>query len=79
MTDLKGRVTSLEITVEKLSQKVDDFITESRRTADRQDARMEKLEQSMDNTIHQIHNLVIAAIIGIVAITASVIAFVATR
>lgn len=79
MTDLKGRVSSLEITVEKLSQKIDDFIAESRMAREEKKEELRLLNQRMDNTINQIHNLVIAAIIGIGAITASVIAFVATR
>ena len=36
---LEGRVTTLEITVEKLSQKIDDAITESR--ADRAEMKKE--------------------------------------
>ena len=79
MRDLKGCVSTLEITVEKLSQKVDDYIAESRANAVRQEARMEKLENRMDSTLKHIQNLTIAAIVGIGAITAAVIAFVATR
>ena len=71
MRDLKGCVSTLEITVEKLSQKVDDYV--------RQELRMEKLENRMDSTLKHIQNLTIAAIVGIGAITAAVIAFVATR
>ena len=40
---------------------------------------MEKLENRMDSTLKHIQNLTIAAIVGIGAITAAVIAFVATR
>jgi len=79
MRDLKGRVSTLEVTVEKLSQKVDDFITESRANFARQDARMQKLDERMDNTLKHIQNLVTASMIGIGAIAAAVIAFIATR
>ena len=78
MSDLKRR-TSILVTVEKLSQKVDDFIAESRANAARQESRMQKLEDRMDSTLKHIQNLTIAAIVGIGAITAAVIAFVATR
>ena len=79
MRNLKDRVSTLEITVEKLSQKVDDFIAESRANFSRQDARMEKLDERMDNTLKHIQNLVTAAMVGIGAIATAVIAFVATR
>ena len=86
MRNLKDRVSSLEITVEKLSvkfdalsNKIDNFIEESRRTADRQDARMQKLDERMDTTLKHIQNLVTAAMVGIGAIATAVIAFVATR
>lgn len=42
------RINALDRRVDLLSQKVDDFIAESRRNADRQDARMQQLEQRMD-------------------------------
>ena len=86
MRHLKDRVSTLEITVEKLSvkfdalsDKIDDFIAESRTNAARQDARMEKLDERMDNTLKHIQNLVTAAMVGIGAIATAVIAFVATR
>ena len=76
MTDVERmheeRINALDTRVEVLSQKVDDFIEESRRTAARQDARMEKLDERlekinerMDSNIHQMRNMTIASMVGI--------------
>lgn len=73
------RINALDKRVEVLSQKVDDFITESRRTADRQDARMQQLEQRWDNTLKHIQNLTTVSIVGIATIAIATIAFVVTR
>lgn len=55
---LEGRVSSIEVTVEKLSQKVDDFIAESRRNADRQDADMREMRTEMQNLSNKIDSTV---------------------
>ncbi len=76
---LDRRVDVLSVKVDALSSKIDNFITESRRTADRQDARMQQLEQRWDNTLKHIQNLTIVSIVGIVTIAIATIAFVVTR
>lgn len=92
---LEGRVSSIEITVEKLSQKVDDYIAESRaaRAETKEElkemhADMKLLNQRMDDTIGQIRNLTIAAmvgvgigagVLGVGAIAAAVISFVISK
>ena len=72
------RLNALDNRVDVLSQKIDDFITESRRTADRQDARMEKLDEKLDklntridSNIHQMRNMTIASMVGIGAMAVS--------
>ena len=72
MDKVEGRVSTLEVTVEKLSQKVDDFIAESRvaRAEMKEElkemrADMKALNQRMDDTIGQIRNLTIASMVGI--------------
>ena len=81
------RITALDRRVDVLSQKIDDYIAESRRNADRQDARMAQLEnrmdatnqrmdamnQRIDNTIASIHNLTVASMAGIEAIAVAII------
>ena len=84
---VEGRVSTLEVTVEKLSQKVDDYIAESRAAraktdeelkemrADMKEMRsdMKNLNQRIDNTLTSIHNLTIAAMAGIGAIAVAVV------
>ena len=90
---LETRVSSIEVTVEKLSQKVDDYIAESRAARAKTDEElkemrsdMKALNQRMDDTIGQIRNLTIAAMVGIGAgvlgvgaIAAAVISFVLSK
>jgi len=90
---LEGRVSSIEITVEKLSQKVDDFIAESRAARAKTDeelkemrAEMKTLNQRMDSTLKNIQNLTVAAMVGIGAailgiggISIAVISFVISK
>ncbi len=45
---LEGRCTSLELAVEKVSQKVDLFVEESRAARERQDAEMREFRQKHD-------------------------------
>ena len=82
MTDLERRheerINALDTRVEVLSQKIDDYIAESRANSARQDARMEKLDEKlaklnerMDSNIHQIRNMTIASMVGIGAMAIS--------
>ena len=76
--NLEGRCTSLEIAVEKVSQKVDLFIEESRESRNRQDAGMREIRQSIDGMGKHVRNLTMTAMGGIIAagvgITAIVVA-----
>ena len=82
MTDVERmheeRINALDTRVEVLSQKVDDFIAESRANAARQEARMEKLDERLeklnariDSNIHQMRNMTIASMVGIGAMAIS--------
>lgn len=82
MTDVERmheeRINALDTRVEVLSQKVDDFIAESRANAARQEARMEKLDERLeklnariDSNIHQMRNMTIASMVGIGAMVLS--------
>ncbi len=83
---LEGRVSSIEITVEKLSQKVDDFIAESR--ADRaetkqrlaaMETRMDAMNQRIDDSIASFRNLTLGALFGIGGMSIAVIVAVAFK
>ena len=65
--NLEGRCTSLEIAVEKVSQKVDLFIEESRESRNRQDADMREIRQSIDGMGKHVRNLTMTAMGGIIA------------
>ena len=87
------RINALDRRVDVLSQKVDDFIAESRAARAKTDEElkemrsdMKALNQRMDDTIGQIRNLTIAAMVGIGAgvlgvgaIAAAVISFVLSK
>jgi len=87
------RLNSLDRRVDVLSQKIDDFIAESRAARAKTDeelkemrADMKTLNQRMDDTIGQIRNLTMAAMVGIGAgvlgvgaIAAAVISFVLSK
>jgi len=89
------RLNSLDRRVDVLSQKIDDFIAESRAARAKTDeelkemrADMKTLNQRMDDTIGQIRNLTIAAmvgvgigagVLGVGAIAAAVISFVISK
>ena len=81
---LETRMTSLEVTVEKLSQKVDDFITESREAhkrhdddmrefREKHDADMREIRQSISDMGKHSRNVTIAVIIGIAAMVIAVL------
>jgi len=83
---LEGRVSSIEITVEKLSQKVDDFIAESRaaRAETKEElkemrADMKILNQRMDDSIASFRTLTLAALFGIGGMSIAVIVAVALK
>ncbi len=65
--NLEGRCTSLEIAVEKVSQKVDLFIEESRESRNRQDADMREIRRSIDGMGKHVRNLTMTAMGGIIA------------
>lgn len=81
------RINALDNRVDVLSQKVDDFIAESRAARAKTDEelkemradmrtmnqRMDAMNQRMDNTLASIHNLTMAAMAGIGAIAVAVI------
>ena len=75
---LEGRCTSLEIAVEKVSQKVDLFVEESRAARARQDAEMREfrerhdadmreIRQNIDGMGKHVRNLTMTAMGGIIA------------
>ena len=64
---LEGRCTSLEIAVEKVSQKVDLFVEESRAARERNDADMREIRQNIDGMGKHVRNLTMTAMGGIVA------------
>lgn len=77
---LETRVTSLEVTVEKLSQKVDDFIDESRAAHKRHDDDIRELREDMRNLRTDLNNLGnyfrttnITVIVGIAAMIIAVL------
>ena len=81
---LETRMTSLEVTVEKLSQRVDDFITESREAhkrhdddmrefREKHDADMREIRQSISDMGKHSRNVTIAVIIGIAAMVIAVL------
>lgn len=81
---LETRVTSLEVTVEKLSQKVDDFIDESRAAHKRhdddirelrqkQDTDMKEIRQSIEGMSTHVRNMSVVTIIGIAAMVIAVL------
>ena len=77
---------TLEAKIDALVQEVRDFKTEMRlrdtqRAADiqRHDAEIRELRQDIKSALRHVQNLTTAAIVGIGALTASVIYFVATR
>ena len=68
----EDRINSLDRRVDVLSQKIDDYIAESRAARAKADeemkemrADMRNLNQRMDDTIGQIRNLTVAAMVGI--------------
>ncbi len=74
------RINALDTRVEVLSQKVDDYIAEGREMRKKQNeemkefrADMKTLNQSMDNALHQIHNMTIATSLGVGAVAAAII------
>lgn len=83
---IEGRVSTLEITIEKLSQKIDDYIAESR--AARAEAKeemkemraniaatnqkLDALSAKIDTRINQMNNLTIASMVGIGAMVVGV-------
>jgi len=77
---LETRVTSLEVTVEKLSQKVDDFIDESRAAHKRHDDDIREMREDMRNLRTDLNNLGnyfrttnITVIVGIAAMIIAVL------
>ncbi len=75
---IEGRVSTLEITVEKLSQKIDDYIAESRAARAKNDEELKEmradikaLNQRMDNNMNQMRNMTIASMVGIGAMVIS--------
>ncbi len=81
---LEGRCTSLEIAVEKVSQKVDLFVEESRAARERQDADMREFRKKHDDDMREIRqnidgmgkhvrNMSAATILGIAAIVVAVL------
>ncbi|MBQ9486294.1 MAG: hypothetical protein IJU91_00620 [Selenomonadaceae bacterium] len=77
---LETRVTSLEVTVEKLSQKVDDFIEESRAAHKRHDDDIREMREDMRNLRTDLNNLGnyfrttnITVIVGIAAMIIAVL------
>ena len=77
---LEERCTSLEITVEKVSQKIDLFVEESRMARERQDADMREMREDMRNVRTDLNNLGnyfrttnLTVIIGIAAMVIAVL------
>lgn len=81
---LEGRCTSLEIAVEKVSQKVDLFVEESRAARERQDADMREFRKKHDDDMREIRqnidgmgkhvrNMSIVTIVGIAAMVIAVL------
>ena len=87
------RLNSLDRRVDVLSQKIDDYIAESRAARAKTDeelkemrAEMKTLNQRMDSTLKNIQNLTVAAMVGIGAailgiggISIAVISFVISK
>ncbi|MBQ7630693.1 MAG: hypothetical protein IJS81_10870 [Selenomonadaceae bacterium] len=81
---IESRMTGVEVTVEKLSQKVDDFISESRANHKRHeddiremrtkhDNDMQAIRQSIEGMGKHVRNMSIVAIIGIAAMVIAVL------
>ena len=89
----EDRINSLDRRVDVLSQKIDDYIAESRAARAKTDeelkemrAEMKTLNQRMDSTLKNIQNLTVAAMVGIGAailgvgvISIAVISFVLSK
>ena len=81
---LEGRCTSLEIAVEKVSQKVDLFVEESRAARARQDADMREFREKHDADMREVResltnlgghfrSMNVTVIIGIAAMVIAVL------
>ena len=87
VTDIRSEIRGIRDEMRSMRQEMitemrairQDFKDEMAAMRQENQADMKEIRSSLETTKNQVHNLVIAAVVGIAAITVSVIAFVATH